>query len=426
VYGPAVSDAAVEPEALEPVAVAARTSPATFASLAVPDYRQLWIGNVLSFLAVQMQVIARGWLAHELTGSNAGLGGVFLAFGVPMLLVTPFGGVAADRLSKRRLLLAAQLTMAVSAGLLGAAIVADVVAYWMLVAAGAVQGVAFSVLGPARMAFTGELVGPGLLGNAIVLQQMAMNGTRVLGPSVAGVLLGVPAVGAGGVYLVSTALLVVAAGATAGLPPGRPATASTTSPMSELTEAVRYVRARPDLALLVATAFVVVVAAFPYIAFLPSIADELFDVGATGFGILSAATAVGAVVVSLLLARHADGARAALLQRLAGIGFGGGVVALALAPSFAVALLAAVLLGGASSGYQSMNNSLVLARTDRAFHGRVQALNMLSFSGFGMAALPLGALADAVGLRVTLTGMGAVALVAMAVSSVAGRRVDAA
>lgn len=412
----------VQPEDLHLDALGPQPTHSTFAALAVRAYRQLWLGNVGSFLAIQMQSIARGWLALELTGSNAGLGGVFLAFGLPMLLLTPIAGVAADRASKRALLLVAQIAMAVSAAALGAAIIADVVAYWMLVAAGAVQGLAFSVLGPTRMAFTGELVGRRLLPNAIVLQQMAMNASKIVGPSLAGALIGVPAVGAGGVYLISTVLLIAAVVSTAALPPGRPDVVSVASPLAEMLEGVRYVRRRRELTLLIATAFVVVMAAFPYIAFLPSIADEVFDTGSAGFGMLSAATAVGAVGVSLLIAKRAGGRRAVQLQTLAGFGFGIGVLALAVSPVFWVALAAAALLGAASSAYQSLNNSIVLDLTDNGYHGRVQALNMLSFSGFGMAALPLGAVADAVGLRQTLAGMAAVTTVAMLVYAVANRR----
>lgn len=413
----------LEPEDLEVAALAPSWRRGTFAAMAVAAYRQLWLGNVLSFVAIQMQAVARGWLALELTGSNAGLGGVFLAFGLPMLVVTPFAGVAADRLPKRRLLLAAQLAMAASGGLLAAAILADAAAYWMLVAAGGVQGLAFSVLGPARLAFTSELVGRPLLGNAVVLQQMAMNGSKVVGPSLGGALVGVAAVGPGGVYLLSTGLLVAAVVNTALLPPGAPSAHARTSAAAELADGVRYVRDRPQLALLIGTAFVVVMAAFPYVAFLPAISEDLFDAGPGGFGLLSAATAVGAVGVSLVIATRAGGDGALRLQTAAGFGFGGGVVALAVAPGLGVALLAAVVLGAASSAYQSLNNSLVLERTETRFHGRVQALNMLSFSGFGLAALPLGAVADAAGLRQTLVGMGTVTVAAMVAYSVAARRV---
>ena len=176
---------------------------ATFASLEDPTYRRLWLGGLVSFLAVQMEFIARGWLAYELTGTNSGLGAVFLGFGVPMLLLTPWGGVVADRLPKRKVLIACQLVLGASSALLALAVVTDVITYWMLIAAAVLQGIGFSFLGPARMAFTGELVGPDRLSNAIVLQQMSMNGTRVFGPSIAGALIGIAFVGVGGVYAVT-------------------------------------------------------------------------------------------------------------------------------------------------------------------------------------------------------------------------------
>jgi MFS family permease len=91
---------------------------ATFASLEDPTYRRLWLGGLVSFLAVQMEFIARGWLAYELTGTNSGLGAVFLGFGVPMLLLTPWGGVVADRLPKRKVLIACQLVLGTSSALL--------------------------------------------------------------------------------------------------------------------------------------------------------------------------------------------------------------------------------------------------------------------------------------------------------------------
>lgn len=305
---------------------------------------------------------------------------------------------------------------------LAAAILADAAAYWMLVAAGGVHGLTFSVLGPTRLAFTSELVGRPLLANAVVLQQMAMNGSKVIGPSLGGVLVGVAAVGPGGVYLLSTVLLVLAVVSTALLPPGASSAHARTSAVAELADGVRYVRDRRQLALLIGTAFVVVMAAFPYVSFLPAIAEDLFDAGPGGYGLLSAATAVGAVGVSLLIATRAGGDGALRLQVGAGFGFGAGVVALALAPTFAVALAVAVVLGAASSAYQSLNNSLVLERTEPRFHGRVQALNMLSFSGFGLAALPLGVVADASGLRQTLAGMGAVTVAAMVAYTLVARR----
>ena len=395
----------------------------TFGALRDPRYRLLWLGGLVSFLGVQMQFIARGWLAFDLTGSNKGLGAVYLGFGVPMLLLTPWGGVAADRLSKRRVLMACQLSLAISSGIVAVAITLDMITYPLLIASAVIQGAGFSFLGPARMAFTGELVGPNRLANAIVLQQMSMNGTRIFGPSIAGALIGIAVFGVAGVYYVTTALMLIALAVSVQLPPGFPrADRPVASPLSELGDGVSYLFRRPLLLLLVVTSFVVVMIAFPYVAFLPTLAEEAFDVGASGYGLLSGASAVGALLASLFIASRADGPRAWRMQTIAGACFGLGIVLLAIAPSFPLALVAILFAGGASSGFQSLNNALVLGASEPAYHGRVQSLMMLSFSGFGMAALPLGAVADAVGLRQTMAGMGAVSVAAIVVYAFVRRR----
>jgi MFS family permease len=405
---------------VEPVEIPTRAPRgSTFAALEDHGYRLLWLGGLVSFLSVQMQFIARGWLAFDLTGSNAGLGAVYLGFGLPMLLLTPWGGVAADRLPKRRVVMACQLLLAASSGLVAVAITLDVIAYWMLVASAVAQGVGFSFLGPARMAFTGELVPPARLSNAIVLQQMSMNGTRIFGPSLAGALIGVAFFGVAGVFYLTMALTIVALTFTTRLPEGRPAAdRPDRSPFGELADGVRYVTQRPILRLLVATSFVVVMFAFPYVAFLPTLAEDRFGMGPSGYGLLSGASAVGALAASLWIASRADRPSAWRVQAVAGAMFAVGVAALGLAPTFAVGLAVMVVTGAAASGFQSLNNALVLANSDLAYHGRVQSLMMLSFSGFGMAAFPLGAMADAVGLRVTMLGMGAVALAAVGLYTV--------
>ena len=387
----------------------------TFAALADPTYRLLWLGGLVSFLAVQMEFIARGWLAYELTGSNGGLGAVFLGFGIPMLLLTPWGGVVADRLPKRLVLVGCQLTLGLSSAGIALAIALDVIEYWMLIAGAVLQGAGFSFLGPARMAFTGALVGRDRLANAIVLQQMSLNGTRIFGQSIGGALVGVALVGVGGVYFLTTALMLVAVTFTLRLPPGPPeAGRPVRSPVQELADGVSYVWSRPLLRLLAVTSFVVVMAAFPYIAFLPTIAEELFDVGSTGFGLMSGVSAVGALAATVLIANRADGPGAWRLQGVAGAVFALGVALLGVSPSFVVALVVLFVAGAASAGFQSVNSALVLSNSDRAYHGRVQSLMMLSFSGFGIAALPIGLLADAIGITTTLVGMGAVSMAAIA------------
>ncbi len=386
----------------------------TFASLSIPTYRLLFWSGAASFFAVQAQFVTRGWLANELTGSNTGLGGVYMAFGVPMLLATPLGGVVADRFSKRTILIWTQIAFIASALWIGLGEQFGFVQYWMLLVTSAVQAVGFSFLAPARMAMTSEVVGRGLLTNAIVLGQMSMNATRVVGPALAGMAIGVAWFGVAGVYYAAAAISALALFMLLPLPAGRAEQIGPrNSPWRDFSDGLSYVHSHRRVGLLIMVSFVVVMVAFPYVAFLPRVATELFDVGSTGYGMLSAVSAVGAVLVSLMVARISSESATWTTQIITGAGFGLGVLALAVAPSFALALCASALIGGAASGFQAVNNSLVLGLSAPEYHGRMQSLMMLSFSGFGMAALPLGMLADAIGLRTTLSLMGVVTLVAI-------------
>lgn len=411
---------ATEPRTEPPVeaAPAATWRQSTFAALEIKPYRLLWYGGVFSFLAVQMQMVARGALAYDLTGTNASLGVVMFAFGIPMLLFTPLGGVAADRFSKRRVILASQWLLILSSVLLALALIFDVIEFWMLPASSAIQAAAFAFLGPSRMAFTSELVGRQRLSNAVVLQQMSMNGTRVFGPSLAGLLTSIAWFGYEGAYILTAALTVLATLMTLRLPPGLPAAGrSTKSPLHEFVEGITYVRQNPHIALLLVVSLLVVMTAFPYISFLPSLSKDIFGFGEdnTGYGFMSGATAVGAVSASLVIAGRSNGPDVWKLQAAAGAVFGLGVVALAVTPTFWMSLVVLVLIGGATSAFQALNNTMVLMASQSAYHGRVQSLMGMSFAGFGLMALPLGLVADAIGLRGTFAIMGAITVLAMGV-----------
>jgi MFS family permease len=397
---------------------------ATFASLAVPQYRTLWIAGIVVFLAVQAQQIARGQLALDLTGSKAGLGGVYFGFGLPMLLITPFGGVAADRLPKRMVMLSAQALLVVSALWIGIADLTGTLEYWMLVGAAMLQGAGFSVFGPTRVAFTGEVVPRELIGNAVVLTQMGLNSTRVFAPAIAGAVIGIEAIGTEGVYLATAALLVASLVITFRLPNRRPADdRPDRSVLTELLDGVRYAKSDPLLLMLILSSFVMVMVGWQYLTFLPAVSNELFDAGSSGYGWLSSASAVGAVGVTIWIARASRPSQLWNIQSIAGLGLAGGLIGIAVAPTFGAALVVMVLIGAAASAYQSMNNTLVLTLADLEYHGRVQSLVMLSFSGFGMAGLPLGAAADSVGLRETFGAMGVVCILTMLVYiSVRARR----
>jgi MFS family permease len=398
----------------------------SFASLRNLDYRKLWWAGTFSFMSVQMQFLLRGVLAWDLTQREGALGLVYLCFGVALLIATPLGGVAADRLRKRRVLIVSQAALLITAAGMGAVVLADVVAFWMLLLASITQGVAFGFLGPTRVAFTSEIVGRDQLGNAITLSMLSMNGTRVIAPAFAGAIAGIAIIGIGGAFVVSAVFSLLSFLLLLRCPPGSaPRATSTASPFAEIVDGVRYVAARPHLRRLVVSSFVIIMFGFNYVAFLPALVKGEFGLGDGWVGIIMSASSIGAVAVGIPLAGRADGAGVWKLMVVSGLVFGAGVIALGLSPWFALGALVVAFIGAGTTGYQSLSNSIALNMTGDTHQGRVQSLMMLSFAGFGIAAAPLGLLAEVIGLRSAIVVMGAVTLATVVGYAVIERQVQA-
>ncbi|MEL7157224.1 MAG: MFS transporter [Actinomycetota bacterium] len=402
-----------------------RTRSAAFSSFDSPGYAMLFNAGLFSFISVQMQFLLRGVLAWDLTQREGALGLTYLLFGVAMLVSTPLGGVASDRLSKRAVLIGSQAVIMVVALAMGVAVLTGLVEFWMLLVAAVAQGVSFGFFGPARVAISMELVGREHLGNAITLSLLSMNGTRVFAPALAGSLAGIAAVGIGGAYLIAGVCSTLSFVFLLRLPPtpeaakpvepAGPAVRRTINPLTEIADGVRYVVARPPLRRLVISSFFVIMFGFNYVAFYPALVKGVYGLDNTWVGIISSASAVGAVVVSLPLAARANSEWARAAMAGSGLCFGLGVMAVGAAGSFWIAFAVICFIGAATTIFQSLSNTLALGMADDAHQGRVQSLMQLSFAGFGIAALPLGALAEVIGLEPTIVIMGAVASVAIVV-----------
>ena len=161
----------------------------TFASLRTPNYRRFFAGQAVSLVGTWMQTVAQAWLVLELTGSGTALGLVAAAQFLPILLLAPYGGVLADRLDKRTILIATQSALGATALTLGILTVTGAVRLWMVVALALALGVATAIDNPARQAFAQEMVGAGGLRNAVSLNSVLVNTARAVGPAVAGVLI---------------------------------------------------------------------------------------------------------------------------------------------------------------------------------------------------------------------------------------------
>ena len=384
----------------------------SFASLQNLDYRKLWWAGTFSFMSVQMQFLLRGVLAWDLTEREGALGLVYLCFGIALLIATPLGGVAADRLPKRRVLIVSQGAILAAAVGMATVVLTDSVQFWMLLVAAVVQGVAFGFLGPTRVAFTSEIVGREQLGNAITLSMLSMNGTRVIAPAFAGALAGIVFIGVGGAFAVSAAFSLLSFVLLLRCPPGSaPRATSTANPFAEIADGVRYVAARPHLRRLVLSSFVIIMFGLNYVVFIPALVKGEFGLGDGWVGIIMSASSIGAVAVAVPLAGRADGAGVWKLMVGSGLLFGASVVALGLSPLFGLGVFVVVFIGAGTTGYQSLSNAIALNMTSDTHQGRVQSLMMLSFAGFGIAAAPLGLLAEAIGLRSAIVAMGAVTFV---------------
>jgi MFS family permease len=395
----------------------------TFAALRVGPFRLVWSATVLYFLAIFAQTIARGWLAHRLTGTATGLGLVTLAYGAVSIVFTPIGGVMADRWDKRRVTIVAVGAMAALSLALFVATATGILTYWMLLLASGIEAVIFAFIVPSRMALTVELVGPSLVHNAVALSQISMNLNRIVGPFVAGVLMAAAWSGPAGVFAVGTAACATATVLLMRVPTGvglpRPVS-ERRPPLAELRSGLQYVRANPPLGRLLGTSLVVTMFGFSYATFLPAVAEEVFGRDADGYATMAATVAVGGLAAALLIAGRFGARHGWFIQVLSGVGFGVGVIGLGLAPSFGVALVVCTGLGASIAGFQSMNATLVMASAEASFHGRLQSMLQLGFSCYGLAGLPLGLLADAVGLRRTMIAMGIIC--ALTVGASARRR----
>ena len=397
----------------------------TFDSLSVPQYRMLWIGGSFAYLAFGMAQTVRAVVAFDISGTNTAVGLVILGNGVAMLLISPLGGVIADRLPKRRLVLLGQMAVGVSFFFAGFLIVTDNITIGLLVAVTFGQGLATSVYGPARQAFVGDLVPLSKLANAVVLSQLALSLTQILGPFAAGILISLSLIGGGGTYLMMAALMRLASLTVLRLPPGQGATHDATrSIRADLMAGLHHVAGRPRLRLLVIAFIAFIMLGFPHQAVLPGLLERELGRSAEDIGLMLGVGAVAGLIASLAVATLVDGRRAWVLLLLMGAMFGLALIGLALTPSFGWALFVMIPLGAGMTGYQLASNARVMVETDRAFFGRVLSLTMLAYGSQGLTSLPVGALADEFGERVVLAVQGGLLILLMLLLAVAFTYLD--
>jgi MFS family permease len=389
-----------------------RVGRVTFAALSVPNYRRYMGGQAISLIGTWMQMTAQSWLVLTLTHSSTALGVVIALQTLPVLLLAPYGGVIADRVDKRRLMVALQSAMGVQALILGVLTVTGAVRVWEIGLLAAVLGLNNAFENPARQSFMLELVGPEHLRNAVSLNSTLVNVARMLGPAAAGLL--IASAGEGVCFLANAGSFIPVVGSLMrmdqrALAPSEPAPRA----RGQLRAGLEYVRSTPELAIPLVMMALVGCLTYEFQVSLPVMASRGLHVGASGFGFMTAAMGVGAVCGGLLVAaRGKTGLRPLVI---ASAGFGVALSLATLAPSLALELLALAIAGATSITFMATGNSTLQLNAEPTMRGRVMALWFVAFQGSTPIGGPvIGWLMAVLGARAGL-GTGAITCLLVAV-----------
>jgi len=400
----------------------------TFRSLSNRNFRVYSIGQVISLCGTWMQITALPWLVYTMTGSAAALGVVSFAGSVPLLLLTYFGGTLADRFDRRRVLLTMQTLAMLQAIVLFALVVTGAISYPLIVALALLGGCITALDLPTRQAFVPDLVDKAHLTNAIALNSAVWNTCRMIGPALAGVLIGIfgeaICFGINAVSFIAAlvTLTMIRVNPEEQAAPGQSPTSETSK--NEAPGLMAVLLAPPVVTVLllsVATGMF----GFQYSVLLPVIVDRLLSGGASTLGFLSAAAGVGALVGSLALASKPDNQNLRRIIGLAPLALAVAITIVALSPWTALSLVA-LALGGISISVQlSGGLSLVQMAVPSEKRGRIMGVYstcMLGFTPF--AAMLAGWLASTIGVTYTLLLSAAiVAVTATIYLSVASRMI---
>ena len=372
--------------------------PKTFTALRHRNYRLFLSGQLVSLAGTWMQIIAQGWLVYQISGSELALGLVGFSSAIPVLIISPWGGVVVDQVSKRNLLVVTQTIAMAFAFILAILTFTGLVQVWHIVLLAACMGVVNAFDGPARQAFAVEMVGREDLPNAIALNSMTFNSARIIGPAIGGLLLA--AVGAAWCFTINGLTFLAVIGALLAMkiaPMVRQP--ETQSPWAKLKSGLVYVRDDHDLRALLLLAFAFSIFGISYGTVLPAFVDKVLGQGPRAFGAINAASGIGAVAGALLVAQYGDRGRRGRWLSIAILTFPIVLIMFAVNTRYPLALILALALGVAFMIVFTLINTLLQARVRDEMRGRVLSLYTLTFFGFApFGNLLVGSAAEVIGL----------------------------
>lgn len=384
-------------------------------ALAYRDFRRLWASSLCSWSSQWIQQAALGWVVYEITGSGAMLGAVLGARALPMFLLTPLSGVAADRYDRRRLLQASQTLASAVSLAFGAALALGVVGTWMLFAFTMLMGASNVLDRPARMSMAFELVAREDAMKAVALNTIGFSMMRIVGPALAGYLIG--AFGAAGSFFVqgllygASALVVLTV-----VFPKKARRSTGTSALAEMLEGLRFAAGDPPTRLLLtlgALPFFLLVPVWGTL--FPIYAKDVFAAGPQGLGMLLTAVGVGGTLGGFAANALSRVERQGLLQAAWVLVMCAAIVGIAASASLGAAIAFAALGGAAEMAHLASNMAMLQMSAPEAMRGRVSSLMMLNPALISVGALIAGPLSDLLGVRGASLALAAAASAAVLV-----------
>lgn len=365
-----------------------------------------WTGTLISLTGFWMQVLAQNWLVLMLTGSPLMLGLVGAVWAAPNLALSLVGGALADRVDRRRLLVATRTFGAVAALTIAALVFTGVIQVWHVFLIAGLMGVVSAFDMPTSQALVPSLVGTKHLASAIALISAAFNGTRIVGPSVAGVM--VATVGIGGCYLVSGVAALSMVGALLVIRAPSHSVGRSSGLFRHVREGLGYVQADDVKVTLLGLLLLSSLFGMAYPTMLPLFARDVFGAGPEGYGALMTATGVGSLGGTLVVATFTVVRGSGRLVIGALIAFGVTLVAFASSQSFVLSLALMAVVGLANAVFSTLATTLLQGRLDDEYRGRVMSVFSLVMSAMPLAGLQAGAIASAFGAPTALAVNGLV------------------
>ena len=383
----------------------------TFDSLRNPSYRLYLSATAGQWAAMNMQMVTRSLLIYRLTGSGAILGGMALAQATPILFLSFFGGIIADRMQKKYIMLIGQVSSAMlSLGIalaltLGYLSAERAGSWWILIASAALQGTIVALRMPSSLAIIREIVGDKQVMNAVALNNLTMNGFRLVGPALAGII--IEAFDFDMTYYTVTGILLISTIGLVLIPRTRviPVDANVSNPLKDLPNGIRYIRHDITILLVLLFALLSSVLGMPFQQIMPMFTEDILKVGASGFGILMSASGLGAILGSLILASLPNRKRG-IVFLLSGLAMGIALVGFSFSQLWYLSLFLITFVGLAQTGKVTLENALLQYYSDAEYQGRVLSfLTMqMSFASFGT--FIAGVLAEVVGVQWSIGGLG--------------------